>query len=166
MNSHDDTARSAECVGPGIDLSLVGSQPADGPDMRFETDAERRWEQTRAAPGSSASQLPGPGEMPFTDHHADLAAQASYEPPDVTVLDSDLELLGGHGTDLPAVSVIIPAYTHRPCRCWKRSSSSIIIRNFWLGLSANCPASERSPARAAQESPEPVIPVSPLRAGT
>lgn len=111
MNSHDDTARSAECVGPGVDLSQVGSQPADGPDVRFETDAERRWEQTRAAPGSSASQLPGPGEMPITDHHADLAARASYKPLDVTVLDSDLELLGGHGTDLPAVSVIIPAYT-------------------------------------------------------
>jgi hypothetical protein len=30
MNSHDETARSTECVGPGVDLSLVGSQPADG----------------------------------------------------------------------------------------------------------------------------------------
>ena len=111
MNSRDETARSTECVGPGVDLPQVGSQPTYGPDVRFKTDAEQPWEQTRAVPGSSASQLLEPGEMPATDHNADLAARASYEPLDITVLDSDLELLGGHGTDLTAVSVIIPAYT-------------------------------------------------------
>ncbi len=48
--------------------------------------------------------------MPVTDHHADLAAPA-LRTSRRNSLDSDLELLDGHGTDLPAVSVIIPAYT-------------------------------------------------------
>jgi GT2 family glycosyltransferase len=111
MNSHNATARSTQCVGSGTDLSLVGSQPPDAPGVRFENEVERRWEQPRTARGSSASQLPGPAEVPVKDHHADLTARASHEPLDVTVQDSDLEQLGTHGTDLPSVSVIIPAYT-------------------------------------------------------